>query len=91
MLYIFVFLYCTTVCIASHLFYVIYLFVCLSGTIFCSTFSKQAHCLLFLFACRYITYSKEEEAIRCIQSVHGFVLDGRSLKYVHLYIFSFVH
>ncbi|KAL0863478.1 hypothetical protein Bca101_042596 [Brassica carinata] len=28
----------------------------------------------------YITYSKEEEAIRCIQSVHLFVLDGRSLK-----------
>ncbi|KAJ8751531.1 hypothetical protein K2173_016764 [Erythroxylum novogranatense] len=28
----------------------------------------------------YITYSKEDEAIRCIQSVHGFVLDGRSLK-----------
>ncbi|XP_010557304.1 PREDICTED: uncharacterized protein LOC104826353 isoform X2 [Tarenaya hassleriana] len=28
----------------------------------------------------YITYSKEEEAIRCIQAVHGFVLDGRSLK-----------
>ncbi|KAJ8768847.1 hypothetical protein K2173_023751 [Erythroxylum novogranatense] len=28
----------------------------------------------------YITYSKEEEAVRCIQSVHGFVLDGRSLK-----------
>ncbi|WCJ41102.1 RNA binding (RRM/RBD/RNP motifs) family protein [Euphorbia peplus] len=28
----------------------------------------------------YITYGKEEEAIRCIQSVHGFVLDGRSLK-----------
>ncbi|XP_048233599.1 dentin sialophosphoprotein isoform X2 [Ricinus communis] len=28
----------------------------------------------------YITYSKEEEAIRCIQSVHGFVLDSRSLK-----------
>ncbi|GLT43258.1 hypothetical protein SLA2020_172220 [Shorea laevis] len=28
----------------------------------------------------YITYSKEEEAIRCIQSVHGFVLEGRSLK-----------
>ncbi|GMI94292.1 hypothetical protein like AT3G45630 [Hibiscus trionum] len=28
----------------------------------------------------YITYSKEEEAIRCIQSVHGFILDGRSLK-----------
>ncbi|XVF20181.1 hypothetical protein REPUB_Repub11eG0175900 [Reevesia pubescens] len=28
----------------------------------------------------YITYSKEEEAIRCIQSVHGFVLDGRPLK-----------
>ncbi|KAA3471766.1 CCR4-NOT transcription complex subunit 4 [Gossypium australe] len=29
----------------------------------------------------YITYSKEEEAIRCIQSVHGFVLEGRPLKY----------
>jgi hypothetical protein len=29
---------------------------------------------------RYITYSKEEEAARCIQSVHGFVLDGRSLR-----------
>ncbi|XP_010253492.1 PREDICTED: uncharacterized protein LOC104594737 isoform X2 [Nelumbo nucifera] len=28
----------------------------------------------------YITYSKEEEAIRCIQSVHGFVLEGRSLR-----------
>ncbi|XP_065866548.1 uncharacterized protein [Euphorbia lathyris] len=28
----------------------------------------------------YITYGREEEAIRCIQSVHGFVLDGRSLK-----------
>ncbi|XP_021690314.2 uncharacterized protein LOC110671981 isoform X2 [Hevea brasiliensis] len=28
----------------------------------------------------YITYLKEEEAVRCIQSVHGFVLDGRSLK-----------
>ncbi|KZV26947.1 hypothetical protein F511_17733 [Dorcoceras hygrometricum] len=28
----------------------------------------------------YITYSKEEEAIRCIQSVNGFILDGRPLK-----------
>ncbi|KAK8697912.1 hypothetical protein V6N13_114044 [Hibiscus sabdariffa] len=28
----------------------------------------------------YITYSKEEEAIRCIQSVHGFVLDSKPLK-----------
>ncbi|XWS71772.1 hypothetical protein CRYUN_Cryun03dG0167400 [Craigia yunnanensis] len=28
----------------------------------------------------YITYSKEEEAIRCIQSVHEFVLEGRPLK-----------
>jgi CCR4-NOT transcription complex subunit 4 len=34
----------------------------------------------------YITYSKEEEAIRCIRSVHGFILDGRNLKYV---MFSF--
>ncbi|XP_038706325.1 uncharacterized protein LOC120001888 isoform X1 [Tripterygium wilfordii] len=28
----------------------------------------------------YITYSKEEEAVRCIQSVHGFVLEGKPLK-----------
>lgn len=28
----------------------------------------------------YITYGKEEEAVRCIQSVHGFILDGRSLR-----------
>ncbi|RVW56780.1 CCR4-NOT transcription complex subunit 4 [Vitis vinifera] len=28
----------------------------------------------------YITYSKEEEAVRCIQTVHGFVLDGRPLR-----------
>ncbi|KAL3523409.1 hypothetical protein ACH5RR_016243 [Cinchona calisaya] len=28
----------------------------------------------------YVTYSKEEEAIRCIQSVHGFVLEGRFLR-----------
>ncbi|MFS7957800.1 putative RNA recognition motif domain, nucleotide-binding alpha-beta plait domain superfamily [Helianthus anomalus] len=31
----------------------------------------------------YITYSKEEEAVRCIQSVHGYVLDGRFLRQVH--------
>lgn len=28
----------------------------------------------------YITYLKEEEAIRCIQTVNGFVLDGRQLR-----------
>ncbi|XP_071933474.1 uncharacterized protein [Coffea arabica] len=28
----------------------------------------------------YITYSKEDEAVRCIQSVHGFILEGRSLR-----------
>ncbi|XP_057486057.1 uncharacterized protein LOC130772318 isoform X2 [Actinidia eriantha] len=28
----------------------------------------------------YVTYSKEEEAIRCIQSVHGFVLEGSFLR-----------
>ncbi|KAG7564590.1 RNA recognition motif domain eukaryote [Arabidopsis suecica] len=28
----------------------------------------------------YITYGKEEEAVRCIQSVHGFILDGKALK-----------
>ncbi|XP_019443041.1 PREDICTED: uncharacterized protein LOC109347574 isoform X2 [Lupinus angustifolius] len=30
--------------------------------------------------CVYITYSKESEAVRCIQSVHCFVLEGRSLR-----------
>ncbi|XP_048136204.1 uncharacterized protein LOC115752190 isoform X2 [Rhodamnia argentea] len=28
----------------------------------------------------YITFSKEEEAVCCIQSVHGYVLDGRPLR-----------
>lgn len=28
----------------------------------------------------YITYVKEEEAVRCIQAVNGFVLDGRQLR-----------
>ncbi|CAN8252668.1 unnamed protein product [Cochlearia groenlandica] len=28
----------------------------------------------------YITYGKEEEAVRCIQAVHGFILDGKPLK-----------
>ncbi|ESQ42329.1 hypothetical protein EUTSA_v10012567mg [Eutrema salsugineum] len=28
----------------------------------------------------YITYAKEEEAVRCIQAVHGFTLDGKPLK-----------
>ncbi|XP_022947300.1 uncharacterized protein LOC111451202 isoform X1 [Cucurbita moschata] len=28
----------------------------------------------------YITYSKEEEAVRCIQNVHQFVLDGKPLR-----------
>ncbi|XP_024031778.1 uncharacterized protein LOC21394467 isoform X3 [Morus notabilis] len=43
----------------------------------------------------YITYSKEDEAIRCIQNVHGFVLEGRSLracfgttKYCHAWLRS---
>ncbi|KAK0585344.1 hypothetical protein LWI29_027094 [Acer saccharum] len=30
--------------------------------------------------CVYITYSKEDEAIRCIQSVHSFILEGRPLR-----------
>ncbi|KAL9675860.1 hypothetical protein QQ045_004068 [Rhodiola kirilowii] len=28
----------------------------------------------------YITYSKEEEAARCIQAVHGFTLEGKPLR-----------
>ncbi|KAK4408547.1 CCR4-NOT transcription complex subunit [Sesamum angolense] len=38
------------------------------------------HHLPFASWSRYITYSKEEEAVRCIQSVHGFVLDGKTLR-----------
>ncbi|KVI09741.1 Nucleotide-binding, alpha-beta plait [Cynara cardunculus var. scolymus] len=38
----------------------------------------------------YITYSKEEEAVQCIQSVHGYVLDGRAsfgtAKYCHAWL-----
>ncbi|KAK6244770.1 hypothetical protein QUC31_011179 [Theobroma cacao] len=30
--------------------------------------------------CVYVTYSKEEEAVCCIQSVHSSVLEGRSLR-----------
>lgn len=37
---------------------------------------------------RYITFSKEEEAIRCIQSVHGFVLEGNFLRYSHILSWS---
>ncbi|KAI3760440.1 hypothetical protein L1987_50835 [Smallanthus sonchifolius] len=43
----------------------------------------------------YITYSKEDEAVRSIQSVHGFVLEGRPLracfgttKYCHAWLRS---
>jgi hypothetical protein len=34
---------------------------------------------------RYVTYSKEEEAIRCIQNVHV-VLEGRPLRYQYLHL-----
>ncbi|KAM0051366.1 putative transcription factor C2H2 family [Helianthus debilis subsp. tardiflorus] len=41
----------------------------------------------------YITYSKEEEAVRSIQSAHGFILEGRPLracfgttKYCHVWL-----
>lgn len=43
----------------------------------------------------YITYAKEEEAVRSIQSVHGFILEGRPLracfgttKYCHAWLRS---
>jgi hypothetical protein len=36
--------------------------------------------IYIFYGLRYITYSKEEEAVRCIQNVHGFLLDGRSLR-----------
>ncbi|XP_009342332.2 uncharacterized protein LOC103934301 isoform X1 [Pyrus x bretschneideri] len=45
--------------------------------------------------CVYVSYSKEYEAARCIQSVHSFVLDGRCLrasfgttKYCHAWLKS---
>ncbi|XP_074589627.1 uncharacterized protein LOC141845472, partial [Curcuma longa] len=30
--------------------------------------------------CRYITYAKEEEAVRCIQAAHNYVLEGKTLR-----------
>jgi len=33
---------------------------------------------------RYITYAKEEEAIRCIQAVHNFVLEGKVLRWASI-------
>ncbi|XP_074276300.1 uncharacterized protein LOC141600034 isoform X2 [Silene latifolia] len=43
----------------------------------------------------YITYAREDEAVRCIQSVHAFILDGRPLracfgttKYCHAWLRS---
>jgi hypothetical protein len=41
-----------------------------------------------LFCLRYITYSKEDEAIRCIQNVHGFVLEGRPLRYRYMLLLT---
>ncbi|VAI30447.1 unnamed protein product [Triticum turgidum subsp. durum] len=40
---------------------------------------------------QYITYAKEEEAIRCIQAVHNFVLEGKvpcfgTTKYCHAWL-----
>jgi hypothetical protein len=29
---------------------------------------------------RYVTYAREEEAVRCIQAVNGYILDGKPLK-----------
>ena len=56
--------------------------VCLIFMCFLLTFSELSvlFFLLNINSFRYITYSKEEEAIRCIQNVHGFILDGRPLK-----------
>jgi len=42
---------------------------------------KTLQFLIKGFFSRYITYSKEEEAVCCIQNVHGFVLEGRPLRY----------
>jgi CCR4-NOT transcription complex subunit 4 len=53
----------------------IYIYITLSWVI-----SSVVFFLLNFNAFRYITYSKEEEAIRCIQNVHGFILDGRPLR-----------
>jgi len=55
-------------------------FVC-----FKSSIQKFRSCLnndwLLSNVYRYITYAKEEEAIRCIQAVHNFVLEGKVLRW----------
>ncbi|URE24653.1 RNA recognition [Musa troglodytarum] len=40
---------------------------------------------------RYITYAKDEEAVRCIQAVHNFVLEGKSLRQVVFYVTYAMH
>jgi RNA recognition motif-containing protein len=44
----------------------------------------EARCLFvaILWSCpfRYVTFAREEEAVRCIQAVNGYILDGRPLK-----------
>ncbi|KAJ8421425.1 hypothetical protein Cgig2_033932 [Carnegiea gigantea] len=47
---------------------------------FLSSFCNEKNILPSM--ARYITYSKEDEAVRCIQSVHGFILDGRPLRMI---------
>ncbi|XP_039812798.1 uncharacterized protein LOC120675659 isoform X2 [Panicum virgatum] len=32
----------------------------------------------------YVTFAREEEAVRCIQAVNGYILDGKPLKLQHL-------
>jgi hypothetical protein len=36
--------------------------------------------ILCLSPYRYVTFSREEEAVLCIESVNGYILDGRPLK-----------
>ena len=47
----------------------------------------MAYLLLLGYVFRYITYAKEEEAIRCIQAVHNFVLEGKVLRLAFMYCF----
>lgn len=36
--------------------------------------------ILCMSSCSYVTFSREEEAVLCIEAVNGYILDGRPLK-----------
>ncbi|RLN21762.1 uncharacterized protein C2845_PM07G38400 [Panicum miliaceum] len=46
--------------------------------------AEQGMLIYFVILCshpfRYVTFAREDEAVRCIQAVNGYILDGKPLK-----------